>query len=380
MKFRNAKLHAVAATTMLMVLLIGGTAGSAAALTQSAKTHALSALNQGAILDSKTPLNVDETKTANQAGTNELPELKFSLVPAVAGGKGEGVVNMDVDGLTLEVQAQVEGADAATSYMFVVSINGASHTIGTILTDADGSGEIEGEVSVSAPGTYDVGVSMLAGTTIAFNGDPSAQKVTLPQPDVENEDENQAQQGDLENVAQLNQKEDQDIKDAKASKMISAVVEENGSDVRVSTLDPKFSVSVGHVQGDGLSISISAQNVTGPRVMLVTLDKPIDFTSKALVVTMDGATVAQASSVSQVLNPAKGDPARYIVVGTSSGQELLISIPHFSLHVIQFLPVALTPSQSVARSRTLIVAVIAIVTVAFAILYLTRKRTRAPTS
>jgi hypothetical protein len=87
-------------------------------------------------------------------------------------------------------------------------------------------------------------------------------------------------------------------------------------------------------------ISISAQNVTGSRVLLVNLTGSQWSTSslQSLKVMFDGSRISQAASLSQILNSSSTDPARYIIMLTSSGLQLLISIPHFSLHTIQLIP------------------------------------------
>ncbi len=143
------------------------------------------------------------------------------------------------------------------------------------------------------------------------------------------------------------EKQDEDnIRQAEDTKTIPAVIQVTSSGSTSQVLDPRFSVSVGKTEGNGLAIFITANNVTGPKVLLINLTNSFDPTSRSLNVTLDGKTIQEASSVGQVLSPSATDPPRFLIVTTTSGSQLLVSIPHFSLHIIQILPFALSTAPT----------------------------------
>lgn len=118
-----------------------------------------------------------------------------------------------------------------------------------------------------------------------------------------------------------------------------------------TTNNKAFTISL--TQGSGsLSIVIAGQNVTGPRVVLLNIsrDSFLNMQSGYLQVSLDNSTIPEAASLDAVLT-GTGTPS-YILVGTSSGFELLVSIPHFSTHTI----VIMTPAESVATASTSLTA------------------------
>jgi len=95
----------------------------------------------------------------------------------------------------------------------------------------------------------------------------------------------------------------------------------------------------------------------------------------ALNVTLDGASVAEASSAVQVLNPVPGNPPLYVLVATSNSIQLLVSIPHFSLHLIQVAGVVVhTIVTSLELDAPLLAGSILVITLAFVGAYAARKR------
>jgi hypothetical protein len=155
----------------------------------------------------------------------------------------------------------------------------------------------------------------------------------------------------------------------------------NSGQVVASVIDQRFSVSIGRASDDGYVLTISANNVTGPRTLLVNLtgSSVLDFKVNSLNITLDGSPVTEASSLTQVLNPVEGDPARYAIIITSAGEQLLVSIPHFSVHTLAFNPVPITQIQRAIQSilavnaEILLVAAL-IITALFAAAYRGRKR------
>ncbi|MDV3278695.1 MAG: hypothetical protein LYZ69_09585 [Nitrososphaerales archaeon] len=280
----------------------------------------------------------NETTSASEEGQNQSGELQFHFVSAAAHQRGFGEVGVEVDGLILDIQAHVERLNASTQYTLALLVNGTSHALGTMVTSEEGGGEIHAQFNATKPGTYLIGVSLLLGGVLALKSDPSSRTVVLAQ-SATNTSESGNQQGEHVNTVQGNQEHEQQIKKAEENNSIPAVVQVTGLGATVAVLDSKFSVSVGKLAGNGLAIQITGTNVTGPRVLLVNLSNSASLTTNSLRVTLDGNSITQAASLTQVLNPSPGDPARYIVISTSTGLQLLVSIPHFSTHTIEILPV-----------------------------------------
>ncbi len=146
-------------------------------------------------------------------------------------------------------------------------------------------------------------------------------------------------------------------------------------------LDSRFNVSIGNVQGSGAQASgviihISA-NVTGPRVLVINLTDIALFNlnSRRLVVTLDGKNISEALSVAQVLAPNTNAPSTFILLGTSTGLQLLMSVSHFSAHVIRVLSLPLSEIRNIITvSGPLLVASVLVVVGGFAAVYAKRKR------
>jgi hypothetical protein len=83
-----------------------------------------------------------------------------------------------------------------------------------------------------------------------------------------------------------------------------------------------------------LTIIIGAQGISGLRIVFLNISKDsfLSLQGGYLAVLLDNQTVPESASLHGVLT-GSGTPA-YILLGTSSGFELLLSIPHFSTHTI----------------------------------------------
>ena len=182
-------------------------------------------------------------------------------------------------------------------------------------------------------------------------------------------------EGDNVNVVEVDHGEQDQITNAEDSQDIAGEVQVNDTSASASVTDSRFTL-VPTVQADhGLNVRISADNVTGPKSFAVRLSGSMDPTSHTLLVTLDGKRIAQASSLSQVLKPSSADPAMYMVVKTSSGYELLASVPHFSTHNLAITPFALGPLQGFFPiSGTALVAALVAITAIFAVVFATRRR------
>ena len=180
--------------------------------------------------------------------------------------------------------------------------------------------------------------------------------------------ENQTQ-GDNVNVIELDQAEQNEIQDAEANGTIAGKVQVNDSSVSATVTDPRFSLVPTEGANGQLDVQVSGQNVTGPRSFLVTLSNSMDPTTHTLVVTLDGIHVSQVSSIGQVLHPSTNTES-YIVMKSSSGYQLLVSIPHFSTHMLTILPLAPGPYQgffpvSGVALAGVVIALTALITVTF---------------
>jgi hypothetical protein len=291
----------------------------------------------------------------------------------VDSGKGQGNVNINIDGTTLDGQVEVEKVGPSTSYnVFLVAIPVTSTTttsfstasssttttttsaasctgtsFGSFVTRGEGNGEAELSTTLSA-GTYAIGVVLCSGSTPVLVSDPASITATVP-PVTEEENESSSTQTSSQETethtvhTHTEDKEDEDqIKNAEDAKTIPAVVKVDSSGVSFTQLDPSFSVSASNLGNNGLQISISGNNVTGSRVLLVDLTGSQWSTASLqnLRVTYDGQPIIEAASISQLFSSTPTDTARYVILVTSSGLQLLVSIPHFSLHTIQILPSA----------------------------------------
>ena len=114
-----------------------------------------------------------------------------------------------------------------------------------------------------------------------------------------------------------------------------------------TTNNNAFTVSL--TSGNGsLTIVIGAQGISGPRTVLLNISKDsfLNVQSGYLQVSLDNATIPEAPSLDAVLTGSESPS--YVLLGTSSGFELLVSIPHFSTHTI----VIRTPASTVLAATS----------------------------
>jgi uncharacterized low-complexity protein len=186
--------------------------------------------------------------------------------------------------------------------------------------------------------------------------------------------------GDNVNVVDLSIGDQGQIGNAESDHTIAGEVQVNDDNSVTSTAtDSSFTISSTEQSSGGLDVTVSGQNVAGPRSFIISLSHSMDPTTHTFLVTLDGSRVTQASSVDQVLHPSAGSGSSYIVVRSTSGYQLLVSVPHFSTHQLTILPLALGPSQGFfsISEISLVLAIIAITT-GFAVVFATRKRIYTP--
>ena len=255
--------------------------------------------------------------------------------------QGSGSADIQVEGEQLAVHFQAEGMANGAHLTLFLSANGTSHSVANMTTSY--GGEVEGEATVALPaGTYAVGLTVIdtssfASPTLIMGSNPTTAVLGVSQG---SQTTTFAETTQVVSTYTEGETEDDGIRTAIQQRVIPAVVDvgEQGSTVAVN--DGNFSVSVGRYQ-EGYLVSISASNVTGPRVLLINLTSSYarGLFSGPVLLKLDGASIQQGSTFSQVLGATSGDPARFVLISDPSSLSLLVSIPHFSYHTIAIIPV-----------------------------------------
>ena len=298
-----------------------------------------------------TPAVFAETETETQTqtfttATYSAGYLRLAMVSAAPAGypQGSGSAELQTEGDLVSVHFQAEGMAQSVHLTLFLVANGTTHSVANMTTSLDG--DVEGEATVNlSPGSYSVGLSVLdtssfGSPTQVMTSSPATASLVVVQG-------SQTSQTTVETTQTVStysggETEDDGIRTAIQNRVIPAVVDvgEQGSTVAVS--DANFSVSVGGYQ-DGYLVSISAANVTGPRVLLINLTSSHarGVFSGPVLITLDGAAIQQGATFSEVLGAKAGDPARFVLISDPSALSLLISIPHFSYHTIAILPILL---------------------------------------
>jgi len=355
-----------------------------------------SSTSSSTVSSSSTTGSVTTTCTENeQENEQEQQELKFRLVGASSSDVGQGEVNIHIDGTDLRVDVEITHALQDTSYdvalvalaattstttassstssttsTSMTSSSACADKIGTLVTSDEGEGQAHLETTLQA-GSYQIGLVLCVKGAPALVSTPTTLPATVSQSAVH---QSETDNGERAKVVNGNENDETQIEDAAKNNQIPAVVQFSSSGASVIQLDPKFSVSVGKT-GDGLVVTISGNGVTGSRVLLVNITKDSlpAIQSGELLVKYDNSTIQEASSLSQVLSGTGSTPS-YIVIGTASGYQLLVYIPHFSTHVIQLIAAPLSgmvPALSV--ELPLAVAAVAVLSAAAAVLYAKRR-------
>jgi hypothetical protein len=333
----------------------------------------------------------------------------FKLVPATNSNGPEGyrfaktgtaVVSLDARDSLLNVELGFQDANPSTTYEASLVLNGTGTDLGSMTTNREGGAVLHASIQVS-PGRYLMGIAVYdvsdvaafeaAAPVLVLVSDPSAQlAVIVPPTAVEysststtSSSESQGTTSSTENIVtkaattiSAGTQIQAQIQSEVGNLTIPATVQVTPLSSSTTVLDPRFSLSVGQQVGNGLVIAISGENVTGPRVLLVNMSKTSPLSLfPALNVTLDGSPVAEASSAVQVLNPVSGNPPLYVLVATSNSIQLLVSIPHFSLHLIQVAGVVVrTIVTSLELDAPLLAGSILVITLAFVGAYVSRKR------
>ena len=314
---------------------------------------------------------------------------------------GIALVSLDYHHSLLNVVLGFKDGNPSTAYSAALLLNGTSVNLGSMTTNRDGGAELHSTIQVN-PGTYLIGVEVYdvsdasefnsSGPVLILTSDPNTQVVVIVPATTESSStsaaSSSASQGSTTqpaaastattSVTTINagSEVESQIHDAVTNLTIPATVQITPLASSTTVLDSRFSLSVGQQVGNGLVIAISGENVTGPRVLLINMSRTAPLALyPSLNVTLDGIPVVEATSTLQVLNPSPSDPARYVLVSTADSIQLLVSIPHFSLHLIQIAGELVHTVQSVlSLDAPLLVGSIIVITLAFAGAYAARKR------
>jgi hypothetical protein len=358
-----------------------------------------------------TSTTTTSSTSSTRAETPGGPEWTFRLEPAVIGSfppgyrfatSGTAVVSLDARHSLVNVVLGFQNGNPSTTYSATLVLNGTSVDLGSMTTNREGGAELHSSIQVN-PGKYLIGVEVYDvsdvgefnanGPVLVMTSDPNTQLAVIVPTSAEASstytESSNGSQGQTTSqsvvtstvtttVTTINAGSavEAQIQNAVANLTIPATVQITPLASSTNVLDSRFSLSVGQQVGNGLVIAISGENVTGPRVLLINMSRTSPLALyPSLNVTLDGVPVVEATSALQVLNPTASDPARYVLIATANSIQLLVSIPHFSLHLIQIAGELVHSAQSaLALDAPLLVGSIIVITLAFAGAYTARKR------
>jgi hypothetical protein len=331
--------------------------------------------------ETKTQASYQSTSYQYTSSNQQGSSLQFSIVSVPVPSQpnytgGNGYASILASGTTLSIHIHVKGT-ARAHFTLALVANNATQAIANMTADEEGEIEAEAQATLAA-GNFSLGLrifdtSSFSVPTLVMATSPPSQRLQLPTAQPTNtQSETDGQQV---NTVGGDESDDGEVRNAMQSNFIPAVVDVGPSGSSAVVSDNRFSVSVGSLQGNGIIVSVSALNVTGPRVILVNLTAPQAraLFSGSVLVTLDGIAIQQSSSVSQVLGVRAGDPSMWVVYSFKSGLKLLVSIPHFSFHIIQVLPV-LTEIGSAVLDFTFVILSVAAVSAVILISYTGRTK------
>ncbi|MDA4123127.1 MAG: hypothetical protein OK456_08125 [Thaumarchaeota archaeon] len=311
------------------------------------------------------------TQPPNNFTYFDLNLVSVANLPS-AYARGSGTVDIDLSGGVMDVSVQLDRANPSTTYTVVLLLGSSNVTLGTFVTNHDGNGELDSQVPVSE-GTYSTSVlvyddSSFHSRTLVMSGGNGPVSITTSSTTVT---QVQTQKPSIEVLGAST------IAAAEANGTIPAEVQLSSTGQQLDIINHDFSVSVGRVSDTGVAITVSGENVTGPRTFLITINGSMAqrITSGSFEILFDGQQISEAASISAVLNPQPGAPATYAVVQTSGGVQLLVAVPHFSTHVIEILGVSFQSVQSFLEvSLPVLITATLFVTLVFGAIYASRRK------
>lgn len=380
----------------LEVVALRGLATPTTVLVSSPTTFTVQAVSFSTSGQSPPPESTNSTVDARG------PVWTFQLKPSPKAAAPEGyrfaesgtaVVSVQSRGPpALGVELSISGANPSTSYYADLVLNGSDLSLGSMTTNRLGDVALRSSVQV-APGTYMLGLAVYdasnseefhqASPVLVMVSDPASQLAIVGQAGTANTStasstsygSSTSEVVKAVTTQSAGSEVEGQIRNA-LNFTIPAAVQVTPLNSYSSVYDSRFSLSVGQQGGNGLVIAISGENVTGPRVLLINMSRTDPLALyPSLSVTLDGSPVQEASSALQVLNPVSTDPPYYVVIGTSASLQLLVSIPHFSLHLIQVAGVVVSSAvHSLEVDSPILLGSVLVITVVFAAVYGARKR------
>jgi hypothetical protein len=337
------------------------------------------------VTTSKTGSTTAATSTSTQALTESNNQSQnvynyFSLdlvkIMGMPSGyvQGSGTFDVDLRSGVFDVSVQLDHANPNTAYEVVLQLGATNVTLGSFVTDRAGNAQLDAQVPAGT-GSYATSIlvfddSSFHSPTVVMTGASGQVSITSVAPSATSV-QTQTQKPAIIPVAKTA------ISSAEANGTIPAEVQISSSGQQLDLIDHSFSVSVGRVSNNGVAITVSGQNVTGPRTFLIDVNGSMaqSITSGSFEILFDGQQISEASSLSAVLSPQPGAPATYAVVQTSSGVQLLVSVPHFSTHVIEILGVSFQSVKNLLEvSLPVLLGAILVVTLIFGAIYASRRR------
>jgi hypothetical protein len=387
--------------------------GTGSSSSTSSTSSGGSTQGSGGGKEGTTTATTTTTSASTAAATASTWVFSLTPIPVVAvpqgyrfAGSGTAAVTFAPRYSLVEVRVGFQDANPSTTYGVVLTLNGTIMDVGAMTTNKAGSALLQASLQIP-PGRYMLGVRVydistfkVRGPVAVLTSDPLTQLVTitpasqtvLPSSSSASSSSSSTNSTSTTGAPASTVSSgtvwippttiaaapalETEIQDAVTNSSIPATVQVTPLSTSTSVSDPRFSLSVGDQVGNGLIVSISGENVTGPRVLLINMSQTSPLALyPALNVTLDGSPVPEASSILQVLNPQPGAAAAYVLISTSTSEQLLVDIPHFSEHVIQVTGEVL---QSIASAleldAPLLAGSILVITLIFVGTYVTRRK------
>ena len=193
-------------------------------------------------------------------------------------------------------------------------------------------------------GTYQIGLVLCIGSTPAIMSVPTTQQGVITQGQGNDNDSNLHHHEHHVNLIYPGTSGQYQIQNAEHLGSIFAIIgHQNGRWLEGSNVNSDMSAAVGTFGSNGMIVSMSSPTPYGPGAILVDLGT-VSAASvlQGMAVTFDGVFATPVSSISQVLNAPAGQ-SNYVLLQTSTGLEMLMSVPHITDDVIQILPMV-TPN------------------------------------
>jgi|GEM_PF-2607107 len=92
-----------------------------------------------------------------------------------------------------------------------------------------------------------------------------------------------------------------------------------------------------NIKKGSISFIVSGNETGGGKTIVINIDGSVFDLSSQILVNYDGESISMADDINDVLDPNDdGAHPEYLIVLGSNGAQLLVSVPHFSEHTIEF--------------------------------------------